>query len=168
MFLSRKTPDLVVSEARPPGGMCGVALIGRVGLSYPATAVMLMTRLRDPPLDAAIPVLVKPFTAAALIERVNGLLAEGRRIAEPLTAAFGWSRAAKDELETIFSCRYAKTSGNLALAAPSDSVRLCASPERRFQPSSFRKTMPSCDTQGAASRRDAAFGFWMLPTMRML
>lgn len=92
---------LVVSESLLPGGTSGISLIGKVRILYPATAVMLMTRLRDRHPDSAIPVLVKPFTASALIEKVEALLAESRQIAESLTAAFGWSRAAKDELETI-------------------------------------------------------------------
>jgi DNA-binding response OmpR family regulator len=92
---------LVVSESLLPGGIAGISLIGRVRILYPATAVMLMTRSRDRRPDPEIPILVKPFTPSALIEKVEGLLAESRRIAESLTAAFGWNRAAKEELETI-------------------------------------------------------------------
>lgn len=93
--------DLVATAALLPGELSGIALIGRIRLQYPATAVMLMTSRARTSADAGIARLAKPFTAAALVERVDQLISEQRTIASALATAFEWNRAAKSELESV-------------------------------------------------------------------
>jgi DNA-binding NtrC family response regulator len=89
---------LVLAELSLPQGGCGQTFIGKVRLCYPSTAVLLMTGLPDPPIDPGIPVLVKPFSASTLIERVDRLLVESRRTAESLRSNCEWSCAVREEL----------------------------------------------------------------------
>jgi DNA-binding response OmpR family regulator len=91
---------LVAAELRLPGDASGAALIGRIRVRYPATRVMLMTDRRDEARLAVAPVLLKPFTAEALIRKIGELLADNRRIAASLATVFEWNGVAKLELET--------------------------------------------------------------------
>jgi CheY-like chemotaxis protein len=100
-ILERDHVGMVLSEHFLPGKMSGSALLARVRICYPATTVMLMTKLRDQAFDPAIPLLLKPFTANTLIQKVEGLLLENRQIAESLKAAFAWNHAAKHDLDAI-------------------------------------------------------------------
>ena len=100
-LLESERVGMVLSEYFLPGKMSGSALVARVRICYPPTSVMLMTKVRDQVLDPAIPLLVKPFTPNALIQKVEGLLVENRQIAESLKAAFAWNRAAKQDLDSI-------------------------------------------------------------------
>jgi DNA-binding response OmpR family regulator len=96
---SEQQVGMVLSEAMLPGGISGLMLLAKIRVCYPATAVMLMTSLRNRPSDVALPVLIKPFTAASLVDRVDRLLADHRRIAASLTTAFEWNRTAREELD---------------------------------------------------------------------
>jgi DNA-binding NtrC family response regulator len=93
--------ELVAAEVLLPGAVSSAALISKIRLSYPTTAVMLMTSQRERPSNRAVPILVKPFTASLLAHRVECLLKENRQMAESLSTAFEWNRAAKGELETV-------------------------------------------------------------------
>lgn len=66
--------DLVLAEALMPG-LSGTELIAKVQEAFPHTAVMLMTGYTEQPLDSGIPLIEKPFTMAALIEKVKRVLA---------------------------------------------------------------------------------------------
>jgi CheY-like chemotaxis protein len=108
-ILQSKAPvKLVLAEVQLSEGMSGITLAGRIRVCYPATTVMLMTSAHHPPLDPAIPLLLKPFTAPVLIQRVEKVLSDSRRIAAALAqtletarTAFETARTAKDELESV-------------------------------------------------------------------
>ncbi len=73
-ILRQRQVDLVLAEALLPD-MRANELIRRVNESFPFVSVMLMTAFCDEVIDARIPVIEKPFTAAALRRRVEGALA---------------------------------------------------------------------------------------------
>lgn len=98
---SEERVGMVLCEYLLPGEISGAVLAARIRIRFPATSVMLMTSLRDKRFNPSLPVLVKPFTAAALVQRVEALLSENRKIAESLKTAFAWNRAAKEDLEII-------------------------------------------------------------------
>jgi CheY-like chemotaxis protein len=90
--------ELVLSEVLMPEGISGVMLAARIRDWSPRTAVMLMASAGHPPLDPTIPLLMKPFSAALLLQRVDQVLAAARRSAELLTRTFEANRAGMDEL----------------------------------------------------------------------
>jgi two-component system cell cycle response regulator CpdR len=98
---SEERVGMVLCEYLLPGGGSGATLAARIRVCYPASGVLLMTSLPNQQFNSSIPVLVKPFTATALLHRVEGLLAENRKIAESLKTAFAWNRAAKEDLDLI-------------------------------------------------------------------
>jgi len=97
---SERRIDLVLSEACVPGFGDVPAFLAKVRVAYPQTAVMLMKSACGVPSDPDLPVVVKPFSATALIEKIEGLLVETRANAASLRAAFQWNREARAELET--------------------------------------------------------------------
>jgi CheY-like chemotaxis protein len=96
---SERRVELVLSEVLLPDAGDGGAFLARIRLTYPSTAVMLMASARERSSDSTIPVVVKPFSAAALIDRVEQLLVETRQTAASLRTAFQWNREARAELE---------------------------------------------------------------------
>lgn len=93
--------ELVAAEVLLGGEMSTATLVSKIRLCYPTTAVVLMTNQREQSPSRTLPVLVKPFTANHLVQRIERLLAESRRMAETLSTAFEWNRAAKEELEAV-------------------------------------------------------------------
>jgi len=89
--------DLVLSEAVLPD-TSGAAFLVKVRVRYPGTAVMLMTSVPDRSIDSAIPVAIKPLTAA-VIERVETLLAATRAQTKAYRAAVQLNRTARADLD---------------------------------------------------------------------
>lgn len=90
--------ELVLSELQMSVGMSGISLAGRIRVDYPDTAVLLMAGAPHPPLDTAIPLLVKPFTPSILINRVQQVLADALRARESLARTFEVNRTRVEEL----------------------------------------------------------------------
>jgi CheY-like chemotaxis protein len=86
--------DLVLAEIAVPG----MPLVGRIKAAYPDTAVMLMAAAGHPPLDAAIPILVKPFTPSILVQRVQQVLSESHRTSQSLATLLESNRIFREEL----------------------------------------------------------------------
>lgn len=70
--------ELMAAALSLPGGECGATLIGKVRPTWRSTAVMLIARPEEQNPDPALPVLLTPFSAAGLLDRVRTLLAENR------------------------------------------------------------------------------------------
>ncbi|MCL5744609.1 MAG: response regulator [Acidobacteria bacterium] len=96
---------LLLSEVALPD-VSGVELARRVRRTHPSTAVMLMTAFTDHTIDADIPLMVKPFTAASLASQVEAVLADsadaGRR---HRTLRAGWQRTMQDSQQLMAEFR---------------------------------------------------------------
>jgi CheY-like chemotaxis protein len=101
LLRSQKRVDLLAAELELQGEISGAALITRVRLRYPGTAVMAMTADRRLSSSPLVPVLVKPFTAADAARKIEQLLTDRRRLNDSLKTVFEWNRAAKDELVSV-------------------------------------------------------------------
>lgn len=82
--VARQTPDVILTDIQMPG-MSGLELLGELRAQAPGVPVAVMTAFAS--VDYAVEALrrdadeflVKPVTAAQLLEKVTGLAAEARR-----------------------------------------------------------------------------------------
>jgi PAS domain S-box-containing protein len=80
--------DLLIADVGLPGGLNGRQLADACRVDMPALPVLLITGYAGDALEAALPpgtwLLTKPFTLAALVDRLNTMLSEirGRQVAK--------------------------------------------------------------------------------------